>query len=90
MFPSEVDITISTQLQETANTHSQRINSTGNRKGFCQNQDLISVKRWLKPNFEKVVLITFLSPRVETGSNTSTVALRVVGGDEKGTQCLGV
>jgi hypothetical protein len=24
------------------------------------------------------------------GSNTSTVALRVVGGDEKGTQCLGV
>jgi hypothetical protein len=29
-------------------------------------------------------------PCVETGSNTSTVALRVVGGDEKGTQCLGV
>jgi hypothetical protein len=29
-------------------------------------------------------------PRVEAGSNTSTVALRVVGGDEKGTQCLGV
>jgi hypothetical protein len=28
--------------------------------------------------------------RVEAGSNTSTVALRVVGGDEKGTQCLGV
>jgi hypothetical protein len=28
-------------------------------------------------------------PRVEAGSNTSTVALRVVG-DEKGTQCLGV
>jgi hypothetical protein len=27
---------------------------------------------------------------VEAGSNTSTVALRVVGGDEKGTQCLGV
>jgi hypothetical protein len=25
-------------------------------------------------------------PRVEAGSNTSTVALRVVGGDEKGTQ----
>jgi hypothetical protein len=24
---------------------------------------------------------------VEVGSNTSTVALRVVGGDEKGTQC---
>jgi hypothetical protein len=28
--------------------------------------------------------------RVEAGSNTSTVAIRVVGGDEKGTQCLGV
>jgi hypothetical protein len=28
--------------------------------------------------------------RVEVGWNTSTVALRVVGGDEKGTQCLGV
>jgi hypothetical protein len=28
--------------------------------------------------------------RVEPGSNTSTVALRVVGGDEKGSQCLGV
>jgi hypothetical protein len=27
---------------------------------------------------------------VEAGSNTSTVALRVVGGDEKGTQCVGV
>jgi hypothetical protein len=26
---------------------------------------------------------------VEAGSNTSTVALRVVGGNEKGTQCLG-
>jgi hypothetical protein len=26
---------------------------------------------------------------MEAGSNTSTVALRVVGGDEKGTQCLG-
>jgi hypothetical protein len=28
--------------------------------------------------------------RVEAGSNTSTVALRLVGGDEKETQCLGV
>jgi hypothetical protein len=33
---------------------------------------------------------TFVEPRVEAGSNTSTVALRVVGGDKKGTQCLGV
>jgi hypothetical protein len=29
-------------------------------------------------------------PRVELVSNKSTVALRVVGGDEKGTQCLGI
>jgi hypothetical protein len=28
--------------------------------------------------------------RVEAISNTSTVALRVVGGDGKGTQCLGI
>jgi hypothetical protein len=31
-----------------------------------------------------------MEPRVEAGSNTSSVALRVVGGDEKGTQCLEV
>jgi hypothetical protein len=34
--------------------------------------------------------IESLKSRVEVGSNTSTVALRVVGGDEKRTQCLGV
>jgi hypothetical protein len=28
--------------------------------------------------------------RMETGSITCTVALRVVGGDKKGTQCLGI
>jgi hypothetical protein len=27
---------------------------------------------------------------VEAGSNTSTIALRVVGGEEKGTQCPGM
>jgi hypothetical protein len=31
-----------------------------------------------------------MSTRVEAGSNTSTVALRVVGAEEKGTKCLGV
>jgi hypothetical protein len=31
-----------------------------------------------------------MSPRVVAGSNTSTVALRVVEDDERGTQCLGV
>jgi hypothetical protein len=30
-----------------------------------------------------------IDSRVEAGSNTSTIDLRVVGGDEKGTQCLG-
>jgi hypothetical protein len=29
-------------------------------------------------------------PRLEVSSNTSTIALRLVGVDEKGTQCLGV
>jgi hypothetical protein len=33
---------------------------------------------------------SFSESRVEAGSNTSTVALRVVGGDEKGVHCLGV
>jgi hypothetical protein len=32
----------------------------------------------------------FYAVHVEARSNTSTVSLRVVGGDEKGTQCLGV
>jgi hypothetical protein len=27
---------------------------------------------------------------MEAGSNTSTLTLRVVGGEEKGTQCLGI
>jgi hypothetical protein len=31
-----------------------------------------------------------LESRVEAGLNTSTVALRIVGGDEKGPQCKGV
>jgi hypothetical protein len=31
-----------------------------------------------------------LAARVKAGSSTSTVALRVVGGDEKGAQCLGI
>jgi hypothetical protein len=37
-----------------------------------------------------VYLMRLSGSRVEAWSNTSTVALRVVGGDEKGTQCLGV
>jgi hypothetical protein len=30
------------------------------------------------------------NPRVEAGSITSTIALRVIGSDEKGIQCLGI
>jgi hypothetical protein len=37
------------------------------------------------------ILILICSvPIVEAGSNTSTAALRVVEGEEKGTRCLGV
>jgi hypothetical protein len=42
-----------------------------------------------KQGYMKVRLLDENS-HVEAGSNTSTVALRVVGGDEKGIQCLGV
>jgi hypothetical protein len=31
-----------------------------------------------------IIRYTVFNPRVEAGSNTSTVTLRVVGGDEKG------
>jgi hypothetical protein len=39
---------------------------------------------------DKVQNRQYCLSRVEAGSNTSTVAMQVVGGDEKGTQCLGV
>jgi hypothetical protein len=42
----------------------------------------------LKP--EQLVRVSAVIARVEASSNSSTVALRVVGGDEKGMQCLGV
>jgi hypothetical protein len=40
----------------------------------------------------KLIMLTavILQSCVEAGSNTSTVALRVLGGNERGTQCLGV
>jgi hypothetical protein len=38
---------------------------------------------------ECILLRHFQNNRLEAGSNTSTVTLRVVGGDEKGTQYLG-
>jgi hypothetical protein len=41
-------------------------------------------------NSKGYVLERFNYSRVEAGSNTSTIAPRVVRGDEKGTQCLGV
>jgi hypothetical protein len=48
------------------------------------------VVRLLERKSSTVVGVEKLEARKEAGSNTSTVALRVVGGDEKGTQCLGV
>jgi hypothetical protein len=43
--------------------------------------------------YKKLLLMTFSTTLVysgvEAGSNTSTVPLRVVGGDENRTQCLG-
>jgi hypothetical protein len=39
---------------------------------------------------KKLKLEETSSSLVEAGWNISTVALRVVGGDEKGTQCLGM
>jgi hypothetical protein len=46
------------------------------------------MEKVLKP--DKSVRNFVLYPRVEAGSNTSTVTLRVAGDDEKETQCLGV
>jgi hypothetical protein len=37
-----------------------------------------------------VAVVVILVVYMEAGSNTSTVVLRVVGGKENGTQCLGV
>jgi hypothetical protein len=38
----------------------------------------------------EVIAVVINFSRVEAGANTSIVALQVVGGDEKGTHCLGV
>jgi hypothetical protein len=40
--------------------------------------------------FITIKYIKLFETRVEAGSNTSTVALRIVGGDEMGTQYLGL
>jgi hypothetical protein len=46
---------------------------------------------WSDPSpYNEKPTITNSSYRVDTGTNTSTEALRVVGGNEKGTECLGV
>jgi hypothetical protein len=58
-------------------------NSTGNLEGG----DLYSVLPKLRG---EVRTHQETQTRVEAESNTSTVALRVVGGDKKGTQCPGV
>jgi hypothetical protein len=47
---------------------------------------------WSVPrsNIEDNSRYVSVASRVEAGPTTSTVVLRVVGGDEKGTQCLGL
>jgi hypothetical protein len=40
--------------------------------------------------YENIQYFLWVRPDVKEGSNTSTVALRVVGGDEKETKCMGV
>jgi hypothetical protein len=46
---------------------------------------------WLVPKFYKQGKSSSgVEPRVEAGSNRSTEALQIVGGDENGTPCLGV
>jgi hypothetical protein len=48
-------------------------------------------KSYKEENWGNQVSFSFVTEsRVYAGSNTSTVALRVVGGDEKGTQSLRV
>jgi hypothetical protein len=41
------------------------------------------------PRYQRDQLVVAVISRVEAGSNTSTVALRVVEGDEKGTRFWG-
>jgi hypothetical protein len=43
----------------------------------------------LVKQFYVVTSASFVGVYLEAGSNTSTIALQVVGGNEKGTQCLG-
>jgi hypothetical protein len=52
--------------------------------------DWTSVVTWLWLWSQSKKLIRKKEARVEAVSNNSTVALRFVGGDGKGTQCLGV
>jgi hypothetical protein len=46
-------------------------------------------RSYLEDNWADKVVKKKKKARMEAGSNTSTVALLVVGGDEKRTQCLG-
>jgi hypothetical protein len=45
---------------------------------------------WSVPRHYKQDHLAVVVSCVEAGLNTSTIALRVIGGDEKGAQCLGV
>jgi hypothetical protein len=46
---------------------------------------------WSTPTlYHTTDTVQFSYSHVEAGSNTTTVDLQVVGGDKKGTQCLGI
>jgi hypothetical protein len=74
--------------------------NTYTRKGIMQLLGCSNGKgvllRWPVPRENKwdkiwsLSVCVWVQARVEAGSNTSTVALRVAGGDENCTQCLGV
>jgi ribosomal protein S14 len=66
------------------------VNTSLQRRISMQQQRTRCFLCGLRQKYMRTVAITQIVARVEAGSNTSTVTLRVVRGDEKGTQCLGV
>jgi hypothetical protein len=78
------DVTHTAVAMEQLSKHfSAETNTNNNRRAVFSVQSVPSVYKEDKE-------YRLSQSRVESGSKTSTVALRVVGGDEKGTQCLWV
>jgi ribosomal protein S9 len=59
---------------------------------LCRGKGVIcgSTPKWQERNQAAKIRLHSVLSLVEAGSNTSIVVLRVVGGDEKGTECLGL